>query len=288
MKSGGDAPTTRSTKLTILSLAAWAIAFQPTNILANPLPLSDSGILTVTSQGNLLDWTTTPACFNWGGGTGCAGATHNMAVTGATNLFSAPATGAIRDFSSFPPPTLVAFEAVNGAGSLAGDIINFDMTGTMISPFGDCTSNAAGNSCSPANSPFTLSEDGVGGPGSDVTIKFTVFLNAYTCPGGVTGTTGGCNSSNTLFTPYKAQFKFDVNGTMTGAGACSGVAADITNILNCENATGPFAGMTPGTITVDGWSATESPVTAPEPAGFALFGSGLIGVFLFGRRFRRS
>lgn len=279
---------TRFSKLKFAATVIGALAVVPTNIFATALPLTDAGILTVAAQGNLVGVTTIPTCINWGGGSTCAGASHNMGVSGTSNLFSAPSTGTIKDLSMFPPPTLVGFETVNGAGAIAGNIVTFDMTGVLISTFGDCTSNAANNSCSPANSPFTFSEDGTGGPGSDVTIKFTVFLDAYTCPGGVAGTSGGCNDTNTGFTLYKAQFSTDQSGTLNGSGACAGVAVDITNILNCEAAAGPFAGMTPGTITAT-WSATESPVTAtPEPISFILFGSGLIGVAVFGRRSRRA
>jgi len=276
---------TRVQKLLTTSAAALiGLALGSSSAFATGLPITDTGILQIGNVSSVLVGVgTIPFCINWGGGSTCvAGTTHQMAVSGSSNLFStAPsASDKITDMLGVVP--IVAWEQVVGAGAVSGSIVNFDLTSMPNTNggagFGVCNNNL-NNSCSPPNSPFTFSTDGLG----QVTIAFSTLMNAYTCPGGVVGTSGGCNSTNTGFTGYRGSFTTQFSGTLVGTGACNGLAVNIINILSCE---GNVAN--PGTIQAT-WSATESPIPqSPEPISFVLFGSGLVGVALLGRRIRKA
>jgi hypothetical protein len=195
-----------------------------------------------------------------------------MSINGSSTDFlnGSTAGDTIKDITgtSFPPPTLVSFETVNNGAFVSGPI-TFDLTQVLVNTgptAGNCTSNAALNSCTPANSPFTFAMDL---SGTQLKISFTVFLNAYT----------GTSASGV--SPYRAEFDATLSGNQpvnAALGACSGVADNITSILNCE-AMG-------GTATAS-WSASESPLASPEPFSFVLFGSGLIGLSVLGRKIRR-
>lgn len=268
--------------LLVLTLAA--LATGPSSMFANALPLTDNGVLVLGQfGGTLVGVTSVPLCIYWGDTTTntniCSpAATHQMSVSGTSNLFSTATstTDKIQDLNeAFSPTTgiftggpIIDFETVLGAGALASQTINFDLTQFVLANggagFGTCNNNF-NNSCEPAGSPFTFTTDGVG----DVTITFTVLMNAYT------GT-----SSASGFTPYKGVFSDDLSGTLVGTSPCNGEAVNVTNILSCEAAG--------GTITDGTWSASESPATqTPEPLTFALFGSGLVGLGLIGRHHRR-
>jgi len=116
-----------------------------------------------------------------------------MSVAGASNLFSTAtnSTDQIKDIAGFGPVTL--FETVSGAGALAGQTVNFDLLSVTLTDggagFGNCASNAGGNSCSPAGSPFTFTEDPTG---TQVSISFSTLLSAYTgtSAGGTTAYSG--------------------------------------------------------------------------------------------------
>ena len=257
-----------------IGVAFGALCGLSTGAYATALPIFDSGILDLSNLGgSLVGITASPSlCINWGGGSTCvAGTEHEMTVSGISTDFSigASPTDLIQDLPGLPGPTVVNFEEVLGSGLLGGETVHFDLTGIPLpnggAGLGNCLSNAPDNVCAPAGSPFKLSEDDFG---SQVTISFSASLNAYT----------GTSTSGS--TPYRAIFSTTYSGTLAGAGACSGLVADITNILSCEAAGG----------TIDStWSASESPILGtptPEPANVALFGSGLLGLGLYfrGRR----
>src|ERR1700733_1912268 len=254
--------------LTAMTFAALAIG--PTNGFATALPLTDSGILQIANlPGSLVGVTTAPPCINWSGGATCPTplTSTQMGVSGSSNLFSTAtsATDTIKNIGGTTSES--SFETVLGAGALAGQTIIFDLTSIPTNTggnIGNCTSNAANNSCTPAGSPFTFAMDSTG---TQLTISFSTLMNAYT------GTT------TTGVTGYKGLFATQQSGTFVGSGACSGLTANITDALSCEAAGG----------TIDAtWSATESPVTGtPEPLSFVLFGTGLVGLAMV-RRYRRS
>jgi len=238
------------------------LAVGSTTVFATALPITDSGILQLQNlTGELVGVTSVPPCINWGGAATCtAGTSQEMGVSGSSNLFSTATsvTDQIMDLSGLGP--LTNFETVAGAGALAGQTVDFNLV-TLVLPnggagFGNCASNAANNSCNPAGSPFTFSEDSTG---TQLTISLTTTMNAYT---------GTFASGDT---PYRGIFTTQQSGTLIGLGACSGATADITAVLACEGAGGTIQAT---------WSATESPIPGvPEPgtSGMMLLaGGGLI------------
>jgi hypothetical protein len=255
-----------------LTLAALAIAlctFAVSGAFATALPITDSGVLTLSNLGGtLIGITSVPACINWAGGSTCAGASHPMSVSGVSNIFATPSTGTIKDIGTTFP--ISQFETVSGAGTLTGQTINFDLSSLNLtgSTVGTCSGTAANNAfnvCSPAGSPFTFQEDATG---TQVSLSFSALLNAYT------------GSAATGVTAYRGIFTTQLSGTLSGTGACSGLTVNITNILSCEAAG--------GTITAT-WSASESPIPGtPEPGSLVLMGSGLVGLAgVLRRRFAR-
>jgi hypothetical protein len=241
-----------------------------TSAYANPIPIGDGGILSISGAvGTEMSLNTVTPCFNWGGGSTCAGATHSMNVSGASMDFStaASSTDTIKDLSGFGPVS--DFETILGGTAVGGATVHFDLTSIVVNggvASGDCTSNNPSNSCTPANSPLNLIENSTG-----VSISFVALLNAYT------GTSG------TGVTPYVATFSTQLVGTLNGTGACHGIAANLANVASCEGAGG----------TIDTtWSATEPPAPAtapvPEPATLTLTGLGFAAVARFRRRFRSA
>ena len=227
--------------LTPLLLAPMLPAF------ADALPITDSGILRVSTSNGAISFS--PLCFNFAGGATCVGGdSGSMTVTGLSNLFSAPSTGTIKSVAG--TGALSDFETVQGAGALASQTIHFDLTDIQVNATttGNCSSNAAGTSCSQAGSPFTLTEDA-----SSLTISFKADLVAYT----------GSKAAGS--TEYTASFTTQAAGTL--GGSCSSDAADITGFIACQNSGG----------TADlNWAVTETPVTTPEPMSVALLGSAVL------------
>src|ERR1017187_9775037 len=248
------------TLLAITVAALIGLSVGQTSLFAAGLPITDGGILQISNaSGTLLGWTSVPVCLNWGGGSTCAGATHQMSVAGASNLFSTAtsSTDQIKDVAGFGPVTL--FETVSGAGALAGQTVNFDLVSIPLTNggagSGNCTSNAPNNSCSPAGSPFTFTEDPTG---TQVSISFHTLLSAYT------GTSAGGT------TAYSGVFSTQLSGAFPGSGACSGVTAHITNILACQAAGGTVQAT---------WSATETPIATPVSSLEAVISGTKIEVF---------
>jgi hypothetical protein len=241
---------------------------------ADILPITDSGILNVENAGGtVLGITTSPSlCINFDGHSTCtAKTTHQMDVApGGSNLFSpsSSTTDQIQDLLG--SGSVTDFETVLGAGALAGKTIHFDLTSLVengSTDAGNCGSNAGLNSCTPANSPFTLSMDGTG---HILVIQFFVKLDAYT------------GSSSAGSTAYEGTFSTQVAGTLAGSGACAGVDANITSFISCEAA---------GGTVLDTWGATEIPTGAvvpgvPEPMSVVLMGSILCALIPRLRRFR--
>src|ERR1017187_3357321 len=106
-----------------------------------------------------------------------------MAVTSSSGDFNSgsTATDQIQDVNGFPPPTLVDFETVAGGSLLGAATVHFDLTSIPLpnggAGSGNCASNAANNSCSIPDFPFTFTENS---DATVVSISFMALLNAYT------------------------------------------------------------------------------------------------------------
>lgn len=231
---------------TFSALALAVLAIGTTNMFAAAIPTTDGGILQLVNfTGSLVGVTTAPSpCINWSGGATCpVGGTAEVTVGGASADFSTVASTAdkIKDLTGYG--SVVGFQTIVGGSKVGGATVHFDLTSVVLTGggagYGNCTSNAPMNSCSPVGSPFSFTEDITG---TQVTISFSVFLNAYT------------GSSSNGFTPYVGIFTTHQSGTLVGAGACAGLTANITNILSCQGAKG----------TIDAtWAASESPYGKP-------------------------
>jgi len=215
-------------------------AFLPTNASANAVSgvANIGGTVDVSTSGifffNTLD--TTANIFDAGVGTN-----SYAGLSGGTiqNLLGPPTVG---------PVSLVDFITFNATiGSIFFDLQSISAgTGTVAG----CGSNAIGSVCTPAGSPFTLTQTDAG-----VSITLTLHGIAYT------GTAvSGASPTGGLFTAQ-----------VTVPGTISGVLAQV---------------VAPGGLQDQTYSATFTSVPVPEPATFGLIGAALLGLGVLRRRVR--
>lgn len=139
--------------------------------------------------------------------------------------------------------------------------IDFDLTFIQpgVGTLAACVSNTVGNNCTPANSPFTLTQ-----LASGVEVGLTLDGNSYT------------GSSATGTTPTAGVFSAQI---VIDGGTITGVLAALA------------AGSVSGQTYSASFIATPTVTSTPEPStGISfLFGAGLIGLSSAGcRRFRRG
>jgi hypothetical protein len=208
--------------------------------------------------GTFVGVTTLPsACINWGGGSTCAGGVHNDLVSGEDPGYFAPGTGTITDIAP-PGGTVVNFETADG-GSLGLGTVHFDLINIMAPTGFPICNGSAQVDCSTGI--FILQQSSP----TQVSISFSVNEEAYT------GTSGVAYNAATA---YVGTFSTTLSGTLP-----NGTLATVANLEAFEG--------TSGTVTST-WSGTASPVsTTPEPATLFMFGSGLFGVAMVGRRATR-
>ena len=150
--------------------------------------------------------------------------------------------------------------------------IHFDLTDIRFNgstAIGGCTGAAAtspGISCTPANSPFQLT-NGLANPTSHLvdTVTVSLTVDAY----GYTGSSGVNYNAATLYI-----------GTISTQQAIQG--ANIKSILDTIAAGGSVNAAWAGTFTPFATTPT------PEPAAFALLGTGLLGLGLVNRKRRKA
>jgi len=206
-----------------------------------------SGSANIT--GNVSVTATTIQFFN--------GATPNsFAPNGAsTGSFAGLTGGTIGELFLATEPVGTAIDVIDYATFQGGSVTPIDFDLTYIQPgFGTnaaCSSSAVGAECTPTGSPFTLIQGQQG-----VAVYFTEDGVSYPAVGG-----SGATGSPTLGT-FTSQF--NVPGT-------------IPAILALIGTTG---------ISGQSYSATFTATPTPEPSTGTcfLFGAGLIGLSLVGRR----
>jgi hypothetical protein len=229
---------------------------------------TDAGVYNINNIGGQMVGVSN-ACINWSSTITCpttppapSYGDQGTGDGGASPVFTT-VNGTIKDLvASFGFP-VVGFET---AGSNQG-LVTFDLTSlaaAVAGPGNNCTTFAVGAICVPPGSSFTLDQTGA----TSISISLQVNLEAYT---------GGSSGTNySAATPYVGVFTTQISGTINNLG----VTADtIPNIL-------AFLNANPTNAVTSTWSATESPVGAPEPMTFFLMGSGLLGAAVLGKRFR--
>ena len=167
-------------------------------------------------------------------------------------------TGTIKDLYFDESYPVIPFITI---GALDFNLTSISFNGSTA--IGDCTGpndTSSGASCTPANSPFTLTNGLCSGSNCQAdTVSITLTLNAE----GYTG------SSGTGEDPYVGVFSTQEAGM------------NIASILSAIEGS-------PGYVTAS-WSATFTPLTStPEPASFLLLGAGLTVIGLAKRSARKS
>jgi hypothetical protein len=207
---------------------------------------------------------TTGGCIIWyNGGTPpniCpTSGTGNLSVQGgSTAPFTVGDTGTIDNLNFNTTLPLVGFMVIsNPTDPMTIDFDLVDIRTNGATPIGGCSGAAAtspGDTCTPANSPFQLT-NGLTDPKTGVvdTVSVALTVDAF-------GYTGSSGTNYSAATPYI--------GTFTTQQAIQG--ATIQSILSTIQGGGSVNAS---------WSATFTPATAtPEPLTFMLLGIGLVGI----------
>jgi len=190
--------------------------------------------------------------------------TGNFSVQagGSSGIFNGSETGTIQDLSYMTAFPVVDFLTLSN-GALF-DLI--DLRPNLGANIGDCTiatgSQNSGVACTPAGSPFTITNGqciGVNCVATTATISFTVDAEGYT------GTSG---------TNYSAATAYVGNFSTTSA-----INGNINQVLATIEAGNPI--LVP-------WIANFSPVASPEPATFGSIGIALVALGMLRRRYTRN
>jgi len=219
----------------------------------------DAGNGSVVVSGNGI----TSGCINWYNGGSpppCPSSSMGMLTVdaGSTSPFTVGSSGTIEDLAFNTVYPVIDFVAIGG---LDFDLLDVRFNGST--PLGDCSSAdlaSPGDSCTPAHSPFTLT-NGLADPRTGmvdtVSIDFTVDAEGYT---------GSSGTNYNLADPYV--------GIFSTQQAIQGM--NIQTILNTI--------ATPGGSVSASWSATFTPTSElPEPESFLLLGAGLTAIGLVKR-----
>jgi hypothetical protein len=271
-------PKTAVRQFTLAIVGLTVSAVGPREMFANPIPLGGGGVLNASNMaGGTLAITSNAPCISFSGASTCAGATTGIGLSGTDPIFGA--TGTIKDIGTALPIT--SFKTANL--TVAGGPAIFDLE-SIATPAGFplCTFTTISGSCSTGT--FVLTQT----TPNQVSLSFT------------TNEIGYLGSSATGSTPYIGVFTSQLSGNLSGFGCIvsspQSCTDTIANILIFEATAAQTTAAGIGAIGQSGtirstWSVTESPTTTtaptPEPVSFVLIGSGLFGVALYRRRYRR-
>jgi len=197
--------------------------------------------------------------------------TGNLTVQGgSTAPFTVGDMGTIDNLNFNTTLPLVGFMVINN-GTNNPNTIDFDLNDIRFNgstAIGSCSGSSEltpGASCTPANSPFTIT-NGLGDPANNNMVDsatVTLTVDAF-------GYTGGSGMNYNSATPYV--------GTISTQQAIRN--ATIQSILNSIQGGGSVSAS---------WSATFQPSsTVPEPAPFLLLASGLMAIGLARKRGRNA
>jgi hypothetical protein len=245
----------------MLSAADFA---QAAKLTTSGTAILDAGNGSVVVSGN----GTTNGCMNWynsgAAPTTCPSVSTGMLTVeaGSTSPFIDNSTGTIQNLNFNTPFPLVDFIAIGG---LDFDLLDVRFnTGPAI---GSCTSpndTDPGVSCTPSDSPFTLT-NGLVDPNTGMvdTVSIALTFDAE-------GYTGGSGTNYSQADPYI--------GIVTTAQAVQGM--NIQSVLDT---------IARGGSVNDSWQGTLTPTSEiPEPASFLLLGAGLTAIGLIKRNARKS
>jgi hypothetical protein len=213
--------------------------------------------------------TATSISFYQNPATGCSDATgallpcflvNNVPATTGSFVPDAGKSGLIKNLTS-PGATVAKFMTFPVSN------VFFDLVSTPLAGMPGCSTvnqTAPGVTCvpdgaGPNTSPFRLTNGPSvgGGAAGSVAVQFSVIVNGYK------------TDSASGITPYSGIFTTQLSGK---------TIADVLAALAANEGTGAI---------VHSYSASFSPIPAPEPTSLALMGFGLLGLTMAGRKFAR-
>jgi hypothetical protein len=244
----------------VLTLTGLTVSVFSTASIAGAAQITGTAILDAGNGSVLVTGSGATGCINWYNGgpppTTCpnSGSGTFSVQGGSTAPFTAGVSGTILDIpGNFS--MLVGFMVINNPTPIDFDLRDIRTNGSTA--LGFCTgaqAAAPGDTCTLANSPFTLTNgliDPLTGLVDTVSISLTVDAWGYT---------GSSGTNYNAATPYI--------GSFTTQQAIQG-----DNILSIVNTI-----QTGGSVTAS-WSATFTPGTAtPEPESLFLAGLGLLAL----------
>jgi hypothetical protein len=247
---------------TIVLLTTGLAGATPITNIGTAILQAGNGSVIVSGNG------TTGGCIIWFNGVEPAdtcptsGSGNFTVQGGSTDPYLVGETGTIQNLNFNTPLPLVGFMQLTGH-TTKWDLADIRFNGSTA--IGDCTStpDSAGNtdtspgvSCTPANSPFTLTNGLADSSGKVDTVAVTFTVDAYGYYGAGSGT--NYDEANRFVGVFSTQ------DAVAGADTTDNIASILAEIEGG------------GSVSAS-WSATFTPVTtAPESATFLLFGVGLM------------